>query len=127
MYEYQAIVAKVQDGDTVYLDVDQGFREWHHDMSIRMAGINAPELKLKDPVTGAYIKDAAGHTVDNPLGIAARDFLMDKLPVGQLVILHSLKDKADKYGGRWDGIIFVDNVNINELMIQSGHAVPYLI
>lgn len=118
VYWYKAVVSAlgVHDGDTLFLDVDQGFHEWHHDMKIRLARINAPELKIKD-ATGAW--------VDNPPGIEAGDYLRLTLPVGTKVILHSLKDQSDKYGGRWDGEIFIGSTNVNDLMVRAGHAVPY--
>ena len=42
----------------------------------------------------------------------------------------SIEDKADKYGGRWLGEIWALQgdgtwLNVNQEMINSGHAVPY--
>lgn len=116
MYDYNAIVVAVYDGDTVTLDVDQGFNIWHHKMRIRLARINAPELR---------VRDATGVMVDNPVGFVARDFLAGLMPVGSPILLHSLKDRADNYGGRWDGELFVNGVNLNDLMLSSGNAFPY--
>jgi endonuclease YncB( thermonuclease family) len=114
MYEYRAVVKYVHDGDTVTVDVDQGFNNWRHDMHIRMYAINAPELKT-------------------PEGPPARDFLMTLINPGDVLLLRSHKDQPDKYGGRWDGTLltvawgddgsYSDEVNLNELMVSSGHAV----
>lgn len=117
MYEYKAIVKYVHDGDTVTLDIDQGFDVWHHNMHIRMQGINAPELRV-------------GQTP----GYEARDFLQSVLPVGMVVLVRTNKDSVDKYGGRYDGTIFtgtwtgdvlLDQLNVNNLMVSTGHAVVY--
>jgi endonuclease YncB( thermonuclease family) len=126
MYEYRAVVQYVHDGDTVTVNIDLGFKLWWgggtidkpDGIHIRMFGINAPELANK------------------PSGPAARDFLMGYLPPGQVVLLHTHKDQADKYGGRYDGTIFcgtwsgdtlLNPINLNDLMISSGHAVPLVV
>jgi endonuclease YncB( thermonuclease family) len=115
MYEYRAVVVSNHDGDTITLDVDQGFNLWHRNMHIRLARIDAPELK-----TG-------------PLGYAARNYLSVLCPNSTVVMLHSLKDRADKYGDRWDGEVFIGSwdgdtllspQNVSDLMVQAGHAVP---
>lgn len=119
MYEYRAVVRRHHDGDSVFLDIDQGFKEWKHDWEIRMIGIDAPELK------------------DKPAGPEAAAFLAGIIPVGSIVLLRSKKDHADKYGGRWLGTIYSNPVwddegrvlnpgqNLNRLMLDSGHAVVY--
>lgn len=116
MYEYKATVMGVHDGDTVTLNLDLGFRVHWEGMNVRLLGINAPELSNK------------------PAGPDARDYLRDLLPVGLVILLQSNKDLPDKYGGRWDGTIWTgtwegDNlrlpVNVNQMMITSGHAVRY--
>lgn len=116
MYEYKAVLRDVHDGDTVTVDVDHGFHVWTHGMHIRLFGINAPELRT-------------------PEGIVARDFLMTQLSIGATLLLRSHRDQADKYGGRWDGNLFTATfaadgsytieVDINALMVSSGHAVVY--
>ena len=106
LYDYNATVISVHDGDTCRLDVDLGFYT-HRLMNIRWYGVNAPELST-------------------PAGIEARDYLRGLLPAGATVVLTSIRDRADKYGDRWLGIITLDGVNLNDLMVSSGHAVVYL-
>ncbi len=43
MYEYQARIISVYDGDTVNADIDLGL-ETHRLIKIRLYGINAPEM-----------------------------------------------------------------------------------
>lgn len=121
MYEYKTVVRRHHDGDSVFLDIDQGFHDWKHDWEIRMIGINAPELKNK------------------PAGPDAAAFLAALIPPGSAVLLRSEKDHADKYGGRWLGTLYRNTVwdadghvvnegeNLNALMVSTGHAVPYLV
>ena len=44
-YEYNAIVTKVYDGDTITVDIDLGLGVWLKKQTIRLYGINTPELR----------------------------------------------------------------------------------
>lgn len=112
---YTATVLDVHDGDTVTLDVtlldaDLGFtiRAVHHwTMKIRLAHIQAPELT-------------------KPGGPQSRDFLRSLIQVGSTVVLHTIKDQADKYGGRYDGELYLTTDtahSLNDQMVAAGHAV----
>ena len=80
--------------------------------TLRLHGINTPELK--------------GDT--KAAGLAARDRLRE-LVLDKVVTLHTYKDRTEKYG-RWLANIFVDQsgqqVNVNQTMIDQGHAVPFM-
>lgn len=105
-YFYKAKVIKVYDGDTITLDVDLGF-SIRMEMRIRLYGINAPELK----------------GMDRELGILSRDYLMN-LIADKEVILETIKDEKGKFG-RILGIIHIDGLNVNELLIKEGYAKKY--
>lgn len=109
LYHYRAHVVSVYDGDTCTVNVDLGFHTWVHEEKLRLARINAPEL------VGA----------DKPAGLASRDFLRSLID-GKEVSIQTLKDKQEKYG-RYLAEIFVQQgepwVNVNDLMVQNGHAV----
>ncbi len=109
LYWYKGLCTAVYDGDTITLNLNLGFNFRVNNFKIRMLGINAPE------VVGA----------NRAAGLASRDFLASRV-LDRMVMLHSYKDRADKYGGRWLGEIYHDGVNVNQLMIESGHAVPYM-
>ena len=47
MFEYNATVIKVVDGDTIDAMIDLGFNTWKK-VRIRMHGINAPESRTRD-------------------------------------------------------------------------------
>lgn len=78
-------------------------------MILRLYGINAPELH-------------------KPGGQEAKSFLAN-LVDGKQVTLRTLKDKQEKYG-RYLGLLLLPNgpapgANVNQMMVEAGHAVPY--
>jgi endonuclease YncB( thermonuclease family) len=86
MYEYNAVVTDVHDGDTITVNLDLGVGTWHHDFHVRLIGGNAQELK-------------------DPGGEEARQNLAGLLPLGSRVVVRSHKAgkdiEPDKFGGRW--------------------------
>ena len=106
-YDYQARILKVVDGDTCDVIVDLGFRIFI-EQRVRLFGVNAPEMS----------------STDSARGIAARDWLVAELPLGSSVIIRTAKPR-DKYG-RWLATVFVSDANINERLLASGLAEPYL-
>ena len=109
-YIYHAVVASVYDGDTLRVDIDCGFNIWLHNESVRLYGLNAPELRLEE----------------RPQGLVSRDWLREQLPVGTKILIETLKDRREKYG-RYLAIIHKeDGTNVNELMVSLGYAVPYM-
>ena len=101
-YRYDAKLHEVHDGDTVTLDVDLGFCVSQR-MHIRLYGINAPEINTDE---GKASKSQLEHLLSTP---------------GDLV-LESIKDRADKYGGRYLGILRLGGVDINSKMVLAGYA-----
>lgn len=118
MYEYRATVLRVVDGDTVHADVDLGF-DAHQLMTLRLAGINAPEhgtpegeaatAALKELIYGPTL----GHLANPPNVIHA------------VVMLHTFKDKREKFGRYLATLFTLTGVDINAAMIAGGHAVAY--
>lgn len=105
-YVYKADIVSVFDGDTCTAIVDLGMRV-SVEITIRLAKINAPEVRGANRLKG----------------IEARDFLRSKVLM-KSVLIKTYKDKTEKFG-RWLADIWLDGVNINQLMIQEGHAVVY--
>ena len=48
--EYDVIVVKVIDGDTVDVDIDLGFGIWLRNQRVRIYGIDTPESRTSDDV-----------------------------------------------------------------------------
>lgn len=109
MYNYNATVQRVVDGDTIVLDIDLGFTI-HWKSSCRLWGINTPELKSKDSAT----RDQA---------LKAKQYLIDNLPIGSIVNINS--KSLDKYG-RPLVEVFFNEVNINQDLLNKELAVKYI-
>ena len=112
LYIYKARVISVYDGDTCTVDIDLGLHAWIHGEKIRLARINAPELR------GA----------EREQGMLSRDYLRE-LILDQEIILNTIKDKKGKYG-RYLGEIWVKNdndvyINVNDEMVAEGYADYY--
>lgn len=110
-YEYRAVIRDVHDGDTVKVDVDLGWGVWLHARSLRLVGLNAPELNT-----------AAGKE--------ARDYLTTVLPLASPVTIRTELDKTEKFGRMlatiWDndrGDVYGDSVN--DMLIRTKHAVAW--
>lgn len=106
MYTYAATVLKVYDGDTITCDIDLGFGI-HKIERIRLAEINAPEVRGKH-------KEA---------GLVSRDYLRDRI-LHKAIVLVTAKDKQGKYG-RYLGHVYLDGANINRAMVIDGYAEVY--
>lgn len=104
MYEYQAKVIRVIDGDTVDVEVDLGFHI-KTTMKIRLAGINAPEINT---VEGKKTKSELLSLIED-----------------QTVTLLTIRDKQEKYG-RYLGVIIKDKTNINDWLVEQKMAVRYM-
>ena len=105
MYEYQAQITRVVDGDTVHARVDLGL-DVRIDITLRLYGINAPELST----------DA---------GKLARSWLIQRLADVHTVTIRTYKDKREKYG-RYLATLLDGDADINAEMIAAGQAVVYL-
>lgn len=104
MYEYSATLIRVVDGDTIWVDLDLGL-DIHHSIDLRLAGINAPEMKTYE-------------------GKAARGALIELLNRAGPMVVRTQKDKQEKYG-RYLAVVIMGEVNVNDAMVAGGHAVAY--
>jgi len=111
LYHYKAQVVGVYDGDTIYVDIDLGLSTWIRHEKIRLARIDAPEIRGKE----------------RPAGVQAREFLK-KLVLNKSILLVTIKDRREKYG-RYLGEIWLEEngewINVNDRMLEAGMAEPY--
>ncbi|MFQ5708307.1 MAG: thermonuclease family protein [bacterium] len=112
LYSYRARVVSVYDGDTVRANIDLGLNTWVMNEKLRLARIDAPELRGDQ----------------REAGLAARDFLRE-LVLDKEIILETIKDRKGKFG-RYLAELWLKNeagifVNVNDLMVQKGYAVVY--
>jgi micrococcal nuclease len=110
MYTYKAIVQRIVDGDTIIVDIDLGFGVWLREQSVRLAKINAPEIR------GAA----------REAGLVSKDFL-SKLILNKWVQIRT--EKGDDKYGRWLATVLIEEdknlIDINSKMVAEGHAVKY--
>jgi micrococcal nuclease len=108
MYQYKAKVIDVYDGDTITAMVDLGFYHYQQ-MKFRLYGINTPEIRGEDRDRGIAVRDIV------------RAMILDKE-----VIINSYKDKQEKYG-RYLANILIDDLDLNQWLVQNGHAEEYML
>jgi micrococcal nuclease len=112
MYKYKVkSIDKVVDGDTIKATIDLGFKVYKS-ITIRFLGIDAPETRTKD--LGEKVK-----------GLEAKEYLtviFDTITKEDELVLES--EKLDGFG-RSLGTLYYNDVNINELLVKEGKAVPY--
>jgi micrococcal nuclease len=105
-YRYRCKITRCVDGDTVDAEVDLGFNT-HQRIRFRLWGINTPERGRAGFHEATEFLET--FVSDNPVTVVSR--------------------KTGKFG-RWLGEFFVDvngeTINMNDLMIESGHAQPYM-
>ena len=109
LYFYNGIVKSIYDGDTIRIDVDLGFDTVIHNMKPRLSGIDTPEIRGDE----------------RPLGLIAKEFVVERIPVGSTIQIMTEKDATGKYG-RYLATIFYDvGRNLNEELVASGNAEIY--
>ncbi len=118
MFQYPANIIRWVDGDTVWIDLDLGFRT-HLQVDIRLAEINTPEV--------------VNYTLQG-ISDQAREFCELMCPPGAAVVVDI--GKSDKYG-RWLGHIrylngsadrqriLLEGKTLNADLIERGLAKPY--
>lgn len=80
-FTYRAELVRVIDGDTVVLNVDLGFETWLHNQTIRLYGIDTPEMRGEE----------------RPEGEKAKAWLQERL-YGREIVLQSIQDKKGSFG-----------------------------
>jgi len=113
MYQYKATITRVIDGDTVDCDIDLGFSVTLTRQRIRLYGIDSPESRTRDKVEKKY-------------GLLAKQFLKDFIEKEDChVFIETSKEKRGKFGRILGKLVNAGGVCVNDLMCETGHAVPY--
>lgn len=104
-YAYKATIESIYDGDTITCTIDCGFGVKLTKQKIRLFGINCPEMRGDNKIKGKEARDAL------------RNKLADKK-----ILLKTIKDKKGKYG-RYLGVIYLGDENINNWLVDNGYAI----
>lgn len=99
IFEYDALLHRVIDGDTYVLDVDLGFRVWSR-VTVRLRGLDTPELPTA-------------------LGVQAMQAAALELSKGNITI-QSYKDQQSF--ARWIADVWVGGVLLGETLRTQGYA-----
>ena len=110
-------VVRIYDGDTVFVNINMGLNLTMNDISIRLFGINTPEVR----------------GIERPDGLKSKDALISYINERK-IILYTIKKKSnendqhDKYG-RLLGVLVDKETgeNYNLKLLENGFAKPYFI
>jgi endonuclease YncB( thermonuclease family) len=139
-YVRRAEVVSVHDGDTLHVNIDHGMHLWTHDVPVRLAGSNAPELVIDKAVSAtgeastlALLDRLGGRSGFAPkrtrsyFGVPGDYVAYHPLPI---IIQTRLVSSSDweKYG-RVLANVWVPSVGPDEVsawLVANGYAVAYL-
>jgi endonuclease YncB( thermonuclease family) len=125
--DFKATAIAIVDGDTIGIEfpkADQPWTELFRRRSVRMMvgidakgngiGIDTPESKDKR----AWVRERA---------MAATNRLRSLCPLNKEVTIKviNVNRPDDKFGGRIDGIVYVNGVNVAQTLVNEGHAKIY--
>jgi|TARA_B110000483_G_C18043316_1_gene483484 micrococcal nuclease len=124
-YIYNCIIKRVVDGDTIDVDIDLGFDVWMKKKRVRVAGIDAPETRTKDPIEKAA-------------GLYCKKRVIQLLPQLSRTKLVVATNKPDKYGRILGDFAIAeesipdeihwycnDNPTLTEILLHENLAVTY--
>jgi micrococcal nuclease len=113
--EYDVVVVKIVDGDTVDVDIDLGFGVTLRDERVRIMGIDTPESRTRDKV-----EDLFGEAAKARLKVLMKDG-------GKLITTEDRKgeDMKGKFGRILGDFRIGDGRKVTDILIEEGHAVAY--
>ena len=112
--EYDVVVIKVVDGDTIDVDIDLGFGVTLTDERVRIMGIDTPESRTRDKVEDLF-------------GEAAKARLKELMANGAKLITTEDRKGEDMKGkfGRILGDFKIGDKLVTDILVEEGHAVAY--
>ena len=113
--EYDVVLLKAVDGDTVDVDIDLGFGIWLRDERVRIMGIDTPESRTSDKVEKVF-------------GLAAKTRLKELLENGAVLVTTEDKkgeDMKGKFGRILGDFKIPDGRKVTDVLIEEGHCVAY--
>jgi len=98
IYTHKAFVEEVVDGDTIWANIDLGFRSWYR-INLRFRGIDAPEMSTKK-------------------GVRAKEFVESVLSKVPFIIIRSTE--LGKYGRPISDIFYLENEYDPHVVAENG-------
>ena len=118
MYEYNAKILRIVDGDTLDVDIDLGFGVWLHRERIRLEGIDTPESRTRDKE-------------EKKFGLLSKEYLKSFLPIGSHAkLICKTYDSKGKFGRILGDFEVYDSkkdyyTSLVNVMIEEGYGVKY--
>jgi micrococcal nuclease len=100
-YIYNGSIHRWIDGDTVEVVLDLGLKIAHRTI-LRLYGLNSPEKNTDE-------------------GKQLIEHLNIEFPINSPIVVQTIKDKKEKYG-RYLGVIYCKNTNINDYLLSKNLA-----
>jgi micrococcal nuclease len=113
--EYDVVLLKSVDGDTVDVDIDLGFGIWLRNERVRIMGIDTPESRTSNEVEKLF-------------GKAAKNRLKELLHEGAVLVTTEEKNGEDmrgKFGRILGDFKIPDGRMVTDVLIEEGHCVAY--
>ena len=110
-FVYVAKLERIIDGDTIVVDLYLGLNVILDDQYIRFYGIDAWEARGEE----------------REKGLEAKEYLEERLSKGnvEIEIFPEWGQNGKGKYGRWLGIVYVNEININTELVEKGHAEEY--
>lgn len=111
-YLYQARVTRshsqhpIYDADTMRLDIDLGLRTWRINEPVRLARIDAPEVRGDERAKG----------------LAARDYVRYLLKPGDPIKIRTYKDEQGSFYRYLVEVYLADDSCLNDRLVAKGLA-----
>lgn len=124
MYEYNAIVKKIIDGDTIDVEVDLGFNV-KYEIRLRLSRINAYEIRLIESLTMDPVYNAELQRLKE-LGLQGLNFVENTIPIGSQILIVTEKDRTEKYGRYLANVYYKKDCEtkcLNDDLVSNGFAV----
>ena len=112
MYKIDKNDISIYEGDTITVTLDLGFNIKKRE-KIRFYGINAPELKGPERADGLISKTFLKSLID------------DAIQKDKNIYVKTIKDSQEKYG-RYLGVLFIDDLNVNLKLLEEGLAISFM-
>jgi micrococcal nuclease len=104
LWNYNAKVLRVVDGDTYDVEVDLGFYVYHH-IRVRLRGVNTPEI---------FGRNASEE------GKKVAEYVKSYIE-GKTVLIGTYKTKPTTFG-RWEADVIVEGVSVADHLVALGYA-----
>lgn len=117
MFEYEATIIRVIDGDSFLAMVDQGFNDYTK-LAFRVYGIDCPEKTGKTKVAGLAAMKRAEELIPVNGVVRLKSFQLPKEDGRNWPI------ETDKYG-RWLAKVTRGEIDLASTLILEGHGISY--